>query len=163
LKLVERKINADKNAKKPRGTPFKPGQTEGIGRPQGTPNKATIWKEFILELGIDPAKARGNLYKLVQEFAANGDSVCIKLLWDMWLPERPKVKDEPMQVDINLNINTIDELLDVRRQILKLVITGEITGDQAKIINDQILPFEKAIEISVVHAQAIQMKRLNDK
>jgi len=91
------------------------------GRPKGTPNKATVWKEFMAELGIDPAKARGNLYKLVQAFSADGDAVCIKLLWDLWMPQPPKIKDEPLDIqlppincieDINKAFNAIDQALN---------------------------------------------------
>ena len=91
------------------------------GRPKGTPNKATVWKEFIAELGIDPSVAKNKIYKKVDACAGLGDAVCIKLLWDLWMPQPPKIKDEPLDIqlppincieDINKAFNAIDQALN---------------------------------------------------
>ena len=116
--------STSKNAAKPRGRPFEPGNKYGKGRPEGSRNKATLALEALINgEGED-------IVRTIVEDAKNGNSVYGKALLDRLVPPR---KSSPTAIDIP----PVNSAADLEAALIKIVndmATGEITPDEAQAI-----------------------------
>jgi hypothetical protein len=156
--LVEKKVHVKKQVPASQTAHLKPNLN---GRPKGTPNKATVWKEFLSKLGreaSDDEKVR--FFTKIKTMAFEGDPTCIKLLYDLWVPERPKLREEPIKISLNLKqVDTPDQLRKVRIEVIELVTKGEITLEEAKLLNEIINPLEKSIELAVLEQSQYELEQ----
>ena len=116
--------STSKNAAKPRGRPFEPGNKYGKGRPEGSRNKATLALEALINgEGED-------IVRTIVEDAKNGNSVYGKALLDRLVPPR---KSAPTPI----NIPPVNNAADLETALIKVVndmSSGEITPDEAQAI-----------------------------
>ncbi len=112
------------NAAKPRGTPFKPGNKHGKGRPSGSRNKATLALEALID-----GEGEAIVQNILDE-AKNGNTVYGKALLDRLVPPRKSI---PTPIDIP-QVNTTDDLEIALIQVINDMAKGEITPEEAQTI-----------------------------
>ena len=116
--------STSKNAAKPRGRPFQPGNKHGKGRPEGSRNKATLALEALIN-GEGEA-----IVQTILSDAKNGNSVYGKALLDRLVPPRKSIPTP-------INIPPVNNATDLEAALIKVVndmATGEITPDEAQAI-----------------------------
>src|SRR6201994_1152256 len=122
---VEAKANASKKAPKP-PTPasFKPGWKGGPGRPVGCRNQVTVEFERI------GAERSQEMYDVYMEMAlVERNERALEFFLNKLWPNR-----KGLRKDIELGsrkVKTLSELDDISARILELMITGEISADEA--------------------------------
>ena len=99
-------------------TQFKKGNTAskgvGNGRPAGSKNKATIYKEAVLQKA--EAKLLRNLNRIVDktlELADGGDTACLKILWDRIIPVKSFGDKERGNTSISITIEGMEKNITV--------------------------------------------------
>ena len=86
---------------KKRGTLQKGQKLPGAGRPVGSKNKVTLLKEAFLQQAEEKVIVNTTI-KLANE----GDTTCLKILWDRVLPAKRAIDDDNGKADkLNVTIN----------------------------------------------------------
>ena len=101
-----------------------------LGKPKGTKNAHTLLKEAILQNAEE---------KVLQEFmtivdttvklANQGDSTCLKILWDRIIPSKREVADKDDKLNVVINISGMETkgVKDVE------IIDGEIVDEDSRV------------------------------
>ncbi len=98
-------------------------EQRGVGRPKGAKNKSTLFKDII---AANVEKIAGDHFERVVsktfQMAEDGDTTCIKILWDKFYASQKAIDGETGGVPlVNIVIKGIDPE--------KLVIDGESSGE----------------------------------
>lgn len=110
---------------------WKPGQSGNpAGKPRGAKNKHTLLKEAVLYDAQDLVlrKFKTVVEKTI-ELAEEGDSTCLKILWDRVLPkdiDRQTKHDDKMNITINIEGLQVKQTNDIDMDIVEAEIIEEI-------------------------------------
>ena len=125
------------NTKRPRGTPFTPGNQHGKGRPAGSRNKVTLVIEQLLE-----GEAEAIVRKAVDR-AKKGDTTALRLCLERLYPPR---RERPLRLELP-EIHDADGLPEAIRVILRELAQGNVTTSEAEGVT-KVLEFgRKAFEM----------------
>lgn len=117
---------------------WKPGDSGNpAGRPQGSKNKVTLLKEAII---MDAESlVLTNWEKVVKktiELAEDGDTQCLKILWDRVIPAKRAVEEGKGKLDkgnITINISGLEvaraEVLEVEPEAIEAEFIEVLTPD----------------------------------
>lgn len=96
-------------------TVWKPGQSGNPnGRPKGSKNKLTILREAVLQKAETMVLNEWeDLVRTTIALAKQGDSTCIKILWDRVIPAKRAVEEKDGKED-KLNINITVQGMEVK-------------------------------------------------
>ena len=97
----------------PNPTSFKKGSTSA-GRMVGSKNKATLFKETVLQKA--ETKLLRNLDRIVQktlDLADEGDTACLKILWDRIIPVKHFGDKERGNTTISITIEGMEKNITV--------------------------------------------------
>lgn len=113
---------------------WKAGQSGNpAGRPIGAKNKHTLLKETIkLEAEDFVLKKFKQIVETTCRLAEEGDSTCLKIIWDRVLPkdldEASKNKDK-MNITINIEGLKVRQVNDIDADIVEAEILEYVDGD----------------------------------
>lgn len=81
-----------------------------IGRPKGSKNKSTLFKEILAkEVEEEAVKQFGEVVRKTFELAKAGDTTCMKILWDKFYASQKAIDGETGGVPVvNISISGID-------------------------------------------------------
>ena len=120
----------EKESRKRKGQIKKGEVRNPLGKPKGTKNAHTLLKEAILQNAEE---------KVLQEFmtivdttvklANQGDSTCLKILWDRIIPSKREVVDKDDKLNVVINISGMETkgVKDVE------IIDGEIVDEDSQV------------------------------
>ena len=120
----------EKEARRRKGQIKKGEVRNPLGKPKGTKNAHTLLKEAILQNAEE---------KVLQEFmtivdttvklANQGDSTCLKILWDRIIPSKREVADKDDKLNVVINISGMETkgVKDVE------IIDGEIVDEDSRV------------------------------
>ena len=120
----------EKESRKRKGQIKKGEVRNPLGKPKGTKNAHTLLKEAILQNAEE---------KVLQEFmtivdttvklANQGDSTCLKILWDRIIPSKREVADKDDKLNVVINISGMETkgVKDVE------IIDGEIVDEDSQV------------------------------
>jgi hypothetical protein len=128
---------ASNNAAKPRGKPFKLGNTYGKGRRPGTRNKVTVMAETLL---ADQGEA---IARKCVAMALDGDTTALRLVMERIVPVR---KGRPITLQLP-PIATAGDVVSGISAVIAALAAGEITPDEAITISSVLETKRKAIEM----------------
>ena len=80
----------------------------GGGRTAGTKNRQTLLREAVIA-GAENLILK-NFTKIVKktvEMAENGDTTCMKIIWDRYMPAKSFDKSDPDKLNISITIEGI--------------------------------------------------------
>jgi len=118
ISTIEALRNQEQKKQKKRSHLFKPGQCANPnGRPKGSKNKVTLLKEAVLMDAEDLVLRKfKDIVEKTIELAEEGDSTCLKILWDRVLPkdiDRQSKKDDKMNITINIEGLQVKQTNDI--------------------------------------------------
>jgi len=115
-------------------TVWKPGQSGNPnGRPKGSKNKLTILREAVLQKAETMVLNEWeDLVRTTIALAKQGDSTCIKILWDRVIPAKRAVEEKDGKED-KLNINITVQGMEVK----------SVFGDRTEVIEADYEEVEK--------------------
>ena len=131
---------ASNNPKKTRGSPFKPGNKHGAGRPHGSRNKVTLAIEELLE-----GEAEALTHKAV-ELAMGGDMQALRLCMERLCPPR---RDRPINVTLP-KVKTVADTTKAIAGVLEAVAGGEITPSEGTALAQIIEHHRRAMETAEI-------------
>ena len=120
----------EKESRKRKGQIKKVEVRNPLGKPKGTKNAHTLLKEAILQNAEE---------KVLQEFmtivdttvklANQGDSTCLKILWDRIIPSKREVADKDDKLNVVINISGMETkgVKDVE------IIDGELVDEDSRV------------------------------
>jgi hypothetical protein len=132
LTVTSRTIEAlkEKEQQKPKSKKhlFKKGEVANPnGRPRGSKNKVTLLKEAVLMEAEDLVLRKfKDIVEKTIELAENGDSTCMKIIWDRVLPkdiDKQSKKDDKMNITINIEGLQVRQVNDIDA---KDIVDGEL-------------------------------------
>jgi hypothetical protein len=94
---------------------WKPGQSGNPkGKPKGTKNRTTLLKQVVLANAETLVLSEfEEIVKATLELAKQGDSTCLKIIWDRIIPSKRAI-DEKEGKDDSLNISITIEGMEVK-------------------------------------------------
>ena len=97
-----------KPKRKTRSSEFKKGCSPGSGRPKGRKNKSSLLREAIIhDAESIILKNFTKIVKKTVEMAENGDTTCMKIIWDRYMPAKSFDKSDPDKLNISITIEGI--------------------------------------------------------
>lgn len=107
-----------KPKKKPRGLPFAAGVSGNpAGRPKGSRNRTTIWRERFQEADLEVAT------QAVVDAARLGDLAAAR---EILRPFLPRPRDRAFEYEVG-PLRTIEEVADAMGQVMADITAGELT------------------------------------
>ena len=111
---------------------FQPGQSGNpAGRPKGSKNKHTLLKEAVKLQAEDLVLRKfANVVETTVKLAEEGDSTCLKILWDRFVPKDGDGKNTAEKMKVEINIGRLQRVEDVNvdaieAELVEVVEDGE--------------------------------------
>ena len=138
------------NGKITAGGKFKRGNKHGVGRPNGSRNKASLAVEEMLEGEVE------GLTRKAIEMAMGGDMQALRLCLDRLCAPR---KDRPISVNLP-KVETAKDTTKAMAGVLEAVAGGEITPSEGTALAGIIEHHRRAIETTEIEER---LRKLEDK
>ena len=128
---IEALRNQEQKKRESRKHLFQPGQSGNpTGRRKGSKNKVTLLKEAVLMDAEDLVLRKfKDIVEKTIELAENGDSTCLKILWDRVLPkdiDKQSKRDDKMNITINIEGLQVKQTNDIDMDVVEDAIYDEI-------------------------------------
>ncbi len=143
---------ASNNAKKTRGSPFKPGNKHGTGRPHGSRNKTTIAIEALLD-----GEAEALTRKAV-DLALEGDMAALRLCLERICPPR---KSRFIAIELP-RVETAKDITAAHAVVIEAMARGDITPDEASSVAGVLDARRKSLETTEIENRIEALELLKE-
>jgi len=111
---------------------FQPGQSGNpAGRTKGSKNKHTLLKEAVKQQAEDLVLRKfKNVVDTTVKLAEEGDSTCLKILWDRFVPKDDGNKSTGEKMKVEINIGRLQKVEDadvdaIEAEVVEVIEDGE--------------------------------------